>query len=222
MPAPELIDPDLYARDGYPHETWTRLRNSAPAYYYEGPDYPFWALTRHVDIVHVSRNPRLFSNRRRFQIAVGADFGSDDAREPETMIHMDPPKHQQYRELLARRFTPRAMRAIEQDIAAIAWMLDLPRADWPQLYSWANAVIGATDPEYQRPGETAHETRLRASTELYAYFGELTADRAHSQRDDLVSVLSRAEINGERLATHELVSYCLLLVAAGTETTAMD
>jgi cholest-4-en-3-one 26-monooxygenase len=251
LAGPELIDPDLYARDGYPHETWTRLRNTAPAYYFEGPDYPFWALTRHADIVHVSRHPKLFSNRPRFQIAVGADFGSDDAREPETMIHMDPPKHQQYREILARRFTPRAMRAIENDIAAIArdivdelaaegtegecdfveriagplplaaiaWMLDLPRADWPQLYSWANAVVGATDPEYQRPGETAHETRLRASTELYAYFGELTSDRARSQRDDLVSVLARAQIDGERLATHELVSYCLLLVAAGAETT---
>jgi cholest-4-en-3-one 26-monooxygenase len=247
----ELIDPDLYARNGYPHESWTRLRREAPVYYFEGPDYPFWALSRHKDIVEVSRQPQLFSNRPRFQIVVGADYGSNDEREPETMIHMDPPQHRQFRELLARRFTPREMRTIEPEVAllareiidelvtegiegecdfveriagplplaVIAWMLDLPRADWPKLYDWANAVVGATDPDYQRPGETAHETRLRASTEIYEYFGELTEERRKARGEDLVSVLTRAEIDGSRLSPHQLVSYCLFLVAGGTETT---
>jgi cholest-4-en-3-one 26-monooxygenase len=247
----ELIDPDFYAREGYPHETWSRLRREAPVHYFEGPDYPFWVLSRHKDIVEVSRQPELFSNRPRFQIVVGADYASDDAREPETMIHMDPPEHRQFRDLLARRFTPRAMRNIEPEVAllareivdevaargiegecdfvemiaaplplaVIAWMLDLPRSDWKSLYDWANAVVGATDPQYQKPGESAHETRLRASSELYAYFGDLTKDRAQRGGDDLVSVLARAEVEGAPLTPHQLVSYCLFLVAGGTETT---
>lgn len=117
---PELIDPDLYARDGYPHHTWSLLRRAAPVYYFEGPEYPFWALTRYEHIVEVSRQPGLYSNRPRLQIVVGADYASEDQREPETIIHMDPPEHRHYRELLARRFTPRAMRAIEPEVALLA------------------------------------------------------------------------------------------------------
>jgi len=248
---PELIDPDLYARDGYPHETFKRLRNESPAHYFEGPDYPFWALTRHEDIVEVSRNPLIYSNQPRFQIVVGADYGSEDDREPETMIHMDPPLHRQFREILSGRFTPGALRALEEGmanlarevvdrleadaregecdfveriaaplpLAAVAWLLDLPRKDWMDLYHWSNAVVGATDPEYQQAGESAHETRLRASTEIYGYFHELTDERRKAETDDLVSVLARATVGGAPLTPHQLVSYCLFLVVGGTETT---
>ncbi|MBW2361755.1 MAG: cytochrome P450 [Deltaproteobacteria bacterium] len=251
LAGPELIDPALYARDGYPHETWTRLRREAPVYHFEGPDYPFWALSRQKEIVEVSRQPYLFSNRPRFQIMVGADYGSADDREPETIIHMDPPRHHRYRDLLRRRFTPRAVQGLESAIAAIAresldglaaeglegecdaveriasplpmgviaWMLDVPRADWPQLQQWTDSVVGATDPEYQRPGESAHETRLRASNELYEYFADLAKERRQGDGDDLVSVLARAEVDGAPLTTRELLSYFLFLVAGGTETT---
>jgi cholest-4-en-3-one 26-monooxygenase len=247
----ELIDPELYARNGYPFETWDRLRREAPVLYFEGPDYPFWVLTRHQDIVETSRQPEIFSNQPRFQIMVGADYGSDDAREPETMIHMDPPQHRQFRELLARRFTPREMRRIESQmsdlareiidglaetglegecdfvekiaaplpLAAVAWLLDLPRSDWMDLYHWSNAVVGATDPEYQKPGESAHATRMRASANIYDYFYALIEDRRKRVGDDLVSLLTRAQVDGDALTPHQLVSYCLFLVAGGTETT---
>jgi len=247
----ELIDPALYARDGYPHETWSRLRREAPVYRYEAHDYPFWVLSRRAEIVEVSRQPDRFSSRPRFQIMVGADFASDDTREPETIIQMDPPRHRVFRKLLSHRFTPRALRAAEPEVAAIArgifdalaeraqegecdfvkqiaaplpiaviaWLLDVPRADWPQLFDWTNAVVGATDPEYRKPGEGAHETRLRASNELYDYFGELSKERRQGGGDDLVSVLARAEVDGAPLTPHELASYYLLLVVGGNETT---
>ncbi len=254
-PAPlagaELIDPARYAQDGYPHATWSRLRREAPVHRFEDFEYPFWVLSRAREIVQVSRQPQRFSNRPRFQIVAGADYASEDEREPETIIQMDPPRNRRYRELLARRFTPRALRRVEAEvgaiarelldalaaeasagecdfvariaaplpIAVIAWLLDLPRADWKQLYDWTNSVVSATDPAYQRPGEDARETRLRASSELYAYFGELAAQRRQRDGDDLVSALARAEVEGGPLAPRELVSYYLLLVAAGNETT---
>ena len=120
LAGPELIDPDIYASEGYPHETWSRLRERAPVYRFEGPDYPFWAITRHADIVDVSRRPIVFSNIPRFQIVVGADYASDDAREPETMIHMDPPRHRQYRDLLAKVLKPIAMRESKFNVAEMS------------------------------------------------------------------------------------------------------
>jgi cytochrome P450 len=98
-------------------------------------------------------------------------------------------------------------------------MLDVPRADWPRLQAWTDAVVGATDPEYQKAGDSAHETRLRASDELYQYFADLAKERRQGDGDDLVSVLVRAEIDGAPLSARELLSYFLFLVAGGTETT---
>ena len=248
---PELIDPACYARDGYPYETFKRLRDEAPVYWYGEHELPFWAITRHADIIEISRQPELFSNLPHFQIVVGAEHGSADSREPETIIQMDPPRHRQYRELVSRRFTPRALghveaalepivdevlSAIESEaregeidlveriaapfpMAVISWLLDVPREDWPDLYEWSCAVVTPSDPEYQSEGESAHEVRLRASQSLYAYFGKLAEQRRNGDADDLVSLLARAEVDGEPIEPHILVSYYLLLIVAGNETT---
>lgn len=247
----EMMDPAVYAREGYPHASWTRLRRESPVHRYESFEFPFWLLSRRAEIVEVSRQPELYSNHPRFQIVAGSDFASGDAREPETIIHMDPPRHRVYRDLISRRFTPRALASVKTQvfeiarslldklaeeategdidfvariaaplpIAVIARLLDVPETDWPQLFDWTNAIVAPADREYQRPGESAHETRLRASNELYCYFGELAAQRRKGDGDDLVSLLARAEVSGAPLAHHELVSYYLLLVAAGNETT---
>jgi len=116
---PEIIDPACYARDGYPHETFRRLRDEAPVYWYGENALPFWAITRHADIIEISRQPELFSNLPHFQIVVGAEFGDSDHREPETIIQMDPPRHRRYRELVSRRFTPRALRHVEAALGPI-------------------------------------------------------------------------------------------------------
>ena len=248
---PELIDPAYYARDGYPYETFKRLRDEAPVYWYGEHELPFWAITRHADIVEISRQPELFSNLPHFQIVVGAEHGSADDREPETIIQMDPPRHRQYRDLVSRRFTPRALGYVEAALepivdevlsaleseasegeidlveriaapfpmAVISWLLDVPREDWPDLYEWSCAVVTPSDPEYQAGGESAHEVRLRASQSLYEYFGKLAEQRRNGDGDDLVSLLARAEVDGEPIEPHILVSYYLLLIVAGNETT---
>ena len=212
---------------------------------------PNWAITRHRDIVEICRNPELFSNLPHFQINIDAPFGSADAREPETIIQMDPPKHRRFRELISHRFTPRALQSVEAALdpiadevidaleveartgecdfverlatpfpmAVIAWLLELPRSDWPLLFEWTNGVAAPNEPEYQRGGETAHETRLRCSSSLYDYFGVLARERETGDADDLVSLLARARVDGEPLSPHILASYYMLLVVAGNETT---
>src|SRR5262245_4588896 len=59
----DLVDPARYARDGYPHAVWTRLRAEVPVALISPPGYePFWAITKHADIVQVSKQPLRFSN----------------------------------------------------------------------------------------------------------------------------------------------------------------
>jgi cholest-4-en-3-one 26-monooxygenase len=57
----DIINPDLYVQRGYPYEEWALLRKEAPVFRYERPAVePFWAITRHADLVNVSRQPVLF------------------------------------------------------------------------------------------------------------------------------------------------------------------
>jgi cholest-4-en-3-one 26-monooxygenase len=244
----DLVDPARYARDGYPHAVWTRLRAEAPVAYFAPPGYrPFWAITKHADIVEIASQPLRFSS------AHGIILGLVDAvaAPSEMIVALDPPRHGPLRRVASPRFTPRAIRARRAEveriaeeildqaatgeaegecdfveriaaplpIGVIAWMLGVPRADWALLFRWTNEVIGKDDPEYRRPGETPVQTMLRARGELRAYFEHLIEDRRRDPQDDLVSELVCATIDETPLTDEQLVSYCELIVEAGNETT---
>ena len=79
MDPDEIIDPGHFARHGYPHAAWRRLRREAPVSRWERHTPPFWALVRHADIVAVSRQPQRFSSAERFQYVPEAEeFGAID------------------------------------------------------------------------------------------------------------------------------------------------
>lgn len=244
----DLVDPARYARDGCPHAAWTRLRAEDPVAWVEPPGHrPFWAITRHADVVPIASQPRRFSS------AHGIVLGSMSPTPiPSQMIVLlDPPRHGPVRRVASRRFTPRAVRAQHAEveritaelleraatagattecdfverfaaplpIAVIAWMLGVPRCDRGQLFLWTNEVIGKDDPEYRRPGETPAQTIRRARGELHAYFARLLELRRREPGDDLVSELVHAEIDGRPLTQEQLLAYCELMVEAGNETT---
>jgi cholest-4-en-3-one 26-monooxygenase len=244
----DLVDPERYARRGYPHEVWTRLRAEAPVAYIEAPGYePFWAITKHVDVLEISRQPLRFSSAPGIMLRpAGVVFPPS-----EMVVLLDPPRHGPMRRLANARFMPRAVRSRRDDIeriavgivddaitadaageldfveriaapfplGVIAWLLGVPRDDWELMFRLTNEVIGKDDPEYRRPGETPGQTSKRARGELHAYFDRLIAERRSDLREDLVSELIRAEIEGQPLTAEQLVSYCELLVEAGNETT---
>jgi cytochrome P450 len=104
---------------GYPHHVWTRLRREDPVHWYdrtEGP--PFWAVTRHADIVAVSKQPEKFLNGPLLVIPHEPGV-RDDPRFPPTLIQLDPPKHGLYRQIVSKRFTPRHLRSMHADIERI-------------------------------------------------------------------------------------------------------
>jgi cytochrome P450 len=114
----DLVDPVRYARDGYPHATWTRLRAEAPVAYVEAPGYePFWAITKHADVLAVSAQPLRFSNARGITLA---RQGASPPPPSEILVMLDPPKHGPMRRLITGRFTPKAVRARRTDLDRLA------------------------------------------------------------------------------------------------------
>lgn len=244
----ELVDAGRYAREGYPNEIWTRLRAEEPVARCEAPGYePWWAITKHADILEISKQPLRFSSEQGITLRPsGVVFPPS-----EMVVMLDPPRHGPVRRVVNRRFTPRAVRDASGDIeqiavdildeaapagtegeldfveriaapfplAVIAWLLGVPSDDWEHLFRWTNEVIGKDDPEYRREGETPGQTSRRARGELHAYFRDLIERRRHDPRDDLVSELVQGRIDDAPLTEEQLVAYCELLVEAGNETT---
>ncbi|HEY8480633.1 MAG TPA: cytochrome P450, partial [Spirillospora sp.] len=194
----ELVDPGAYEQGGVPHDQLAWLREHEPVYRHHGdPDRgypPFWAVTRHEDVVHVSRHPELFSSWRRLALF-------DEPEEEQLvlqrmmMLNQDPPEHTRKRSLVNRGFTPRAIAALEdhirdicrrlvaetlergdeadfvRDLAAplplyvICELLGAPPQDREKIFHWSNTLIGGDDPEFQRTPEEGQA----AAAELYAY-----------------------------------------------------
>lgn len=243
-----LLDPEYYAKNGYPFERWNVLRKEDPVHLVEDWDGPpFWALTRQAEIIEVSKTPAVFSNVPRGNMEPG---GKDPTESTRNLLKMDPPEHQAYRSIVSRKFTPAAMSRIYENVDeftrqvfkrvathgevrdiefvenvsaripiwVIAEMLGISRDDWEQLYIWTNQVVGASDAEYQE-GRTEEETRNDGLAKMFEYFSKLSEERLHNRQDDLISDLVHAEIDGKRLETLELMSYYVTLLTAGNETT---
>ncbi len=239
----DLTNPDAFVA-GVPHEWFTRLRRESPVYWHpEADGSGFWAVTGYDEFVTVNRDPQTYSSSR------GAVFLWDipeDALEQQRllMLNMDPPLHTRYRLLINKGFTPRMVSALEDtmrgrtreildrvaergecdfvvDVAAelplqvIADLMGVPQEDRHKLFDWSNRMIGGNDPEY---GLTEEDTAI-ASMELYAYAAELADQKRANPSDDLISVLSQAEVDGERLSGLEIDLFFLLLSVAGNETT---
>ncbi len=241
----DFITPEKYQRDGYPHPEWTWLRNNDPDHWTES-DYcdPFWAVTKHADIVAIGKNPKDWIIEPRIAV-----FTKDAPQEniERHLLTMDPPDHGRYRNIISKWFTPRTVKVWEPKveritrrvldeagakgeidfvadvsapitIAVIALMLGVPEEDWHLLFRWTNEIIASEDPEFQR-GRTSVETSDAARGELFLYFKELSDKRRNDPKDDILSAVVQGQIDGAPLNDIELLSYYFLLVVAGNETT---
>jgi cytochrome P450 len=123
----EFVDPHAYARSGYPHATWTRLRRESPVHWCEPAQVmPFWAVTRHAQICAVSKRPALFQSAKGIvpatrevaeRIARGEKSPFDLMR---TIITMDPPEHRKLRKVASPWFSPRALDRLAPVVEASA------------------------------------------------------------------------------------------------------
>jgi len=124
MPEPpldslDIIRHDTYRDHGYPHAAWARLRREDPVHWNDRHVVnPFWAVTKHADIVWISRQPGLFRNGPR--LAVFPEFAPPEGEAPiRHLLNMDPPDHARFRKLASHRFTPRGLQRMRRDIETI-------------------------------------------------------------------------------------------------------
>jgi cytochrome P450 len=220
-----------------PYPTYRLLRDEDPVYRAAQTDT--WVLSRHHDVQTALLDHDSYSSVDSvFPTPPGSDFVQSLLP---MMILMDPPRHNQLRALVSRAFTPRRISALNdgieqlaQDLVArlhegsadfvvdfagllptmvIADLLGVPREDRDQFRQWSTMLVQA-DPTH---GQTAEA--LSAMASMYGYFTDFLADRRRSPRQDLMSALVSAEIDGVHLTDEELLGFCALLLLAGTETT---
>jgi cholest-4-en-3-one 26-monooxygenase len=232
----DLLDSTVFAKR-VPHEWFAFLRKNAPVWWQEEQDGPgFWAVTTHAEATLVNRDYEHFSSGRKATYLW--DMSEDDlAQQQLIMLNMDPPLHTRYRRLVNKGFTPRMVNQLHErihvatdviidnvietgsadfvtDIAAelplvvIAELLGVPNDDRHRMFD-------SDDLAYQTAGEAAQ----MASMELYAYASELFGKKRIDPHDDLMSVLTQVDIEGEQLSSFELELFFLLLTVAGNETT---
>lgn len=124
LEALDVISARLYGEHGYPHEAWTRLRRESPVHWSQPEGYrPFWAITKHADIIEVSSQPEIFRSAGRFILFPEAAnaFGPSMEDEPplRMLVNMDPPEHRDYRKLVSSWFTPRGIERLRVRLEAI-------------------------------------------------------------------------------------------------------
>ncbi|MBW2389777.1 MAG: cytochrome P450, partial [Deltaproteobacteria bacterium] len=104
-------------------------------------------------------------------------------------------------------------------IAVIAWMLGLPREDWNLLFDWTNRIIGAGDPDFAVEGKTPDVAARETMTELFMYFTKMVEEKKKNPGDDLVTLFTQMEVDGKPLPPMDVLTWCLIIVIAGNETT---
>jgi cholest-4-en-3-one 26-monooxygenase len=230
---------------GVPHDQFDRMRKEAPVCWHpEENDTGFWALTKHADVKAVSHDSATFSSELGGTFIPTADEEALASLRL-TILMMDPPKHHRYRRLVSKGFTPRMITQLVEDIERrsaavidevcekgeaefveeiaaqvpvqiICQMIGLEPEVWPRMITLSNNLIGARDdPDYQ---EIAGGPEM-ASMEVYMMCDEVAADRRQNPRDDIMTALVHAEIDGERLTDAELNLFFITLIVAGNETT---
>ncbi|WP_321163503.1 MULTISPECIES: cytochrome P450 [unclassified Nocardioides] len=203
----------------------------------------YWALTKHEDIAAVSKNSKSFSTAKQGAIIRFAPDMTPEQIDLQgvMLINQDPPDHTKLRQVISRGFTPRAIAALHdaleerarrivadaaakgsgnfvEDIAAelplqaIAELMGVPQEDRGKLFDWSNQMLSYDDPEIEGDAEAA-------SIEILMYAAGLADERRRNPKDDIVTKLITADVNGHALTDDEFGFFVILLAVAGNETT---
>jgi cytochrome P450 family 142 subfamily A polypeptide 1 len=231
----DLLDGDFYVDDPYAAYRWMRAR--APLYW--DATNELWGVSRYDDIVDVERRKDVFVNSDQAKGGYRPNIPADPA-----IIGLDDPLHHVRRNLVSRRFTPRAVAAREDhvrdsvralidavdanggtaeivdELAAplpamtIAWLLGFPEDRWPDLKDWSERTTALGGGP-----RYFNDDGMVAAMEFAQAASELHAEKRRCPADDIMTIWARASVDGEPLSVDTVISDCLLLLDGGAETT---
>ncbi len=216
-------------------ERLAELRADAPV---QQVDDDVFTVARYDEVRAISRHPTDFCSSRGVLVNDPLRFAPADMSG--SVLHMDPPDHAEYRKLVNREFTPRGVSGLEARIRelavevldavvpdeavdfvgavaapfpvqVIAELLGVGDADRGDFRRWSDAMIEAPD--------TKDPAVFALAGELWRFLDEQLRERAAAPRDDLMSMLVHAEVQGHRLSHAEARMFCVSLLVAGNETT---
>jgi cytochrome P450 len=218
-----------------PYPVYRALRDEEPAHYSD--KLGFWVLSRYDDVLSAVQDVETYSSAGA--LSIGAPKEVLD--QIPMMMLLDPPRHHQLRALVNRAFTPRriaeleprirelARRLVDDFIAdgscdlvskfsgplpttVIAELLGVPAEDGLMFREKTTAIV-------TQDAQGGGEMDFTPAIELMMYMAAAYNERRANPRDDLMSALLAAEIDGEHLAENELLGFAFLLLIAGNETT---
>ncbi|HEY6416648.1 MAG TPA: cytochrome P450 [Acidimicrobiales bacterium] len=230
----QLMSPEL-ARN--PQPTYTALRAGSPVMRVDGVGV---VVSSRAGVEEVLRNPAVFSSNMSAH-----DLKN---RRPLIPLQVDPPAHRTYRKLLDPLFAPQRMLALEVPVVQLVndlidafvdddeidfvtqfsvpfpsqvflTLFGLPLTDLPTFLRMKDGVIRpdhVVGHEFGHPETEAHQRRTADS--IYAYFERVLDECEGERRDDLLSHLLHAEVDGDRLTREDIVDICFLLLIAGLDT----
>ena len=198
-----LADPRAYADEPKLHAALAHLRANAPVTWVEAAPYrPFWAITKHADVMAIERANTIFTNSPRPVLMTAEADELQASVGVSKLINMDDPQHRVVRAIGADWFRPKAMRALKvrvdelakkyvdkmlaagtecdfvQEVAVnyplyvIMSLLGLPESDFPRMLQLTQELFGNDDDEFQRG--TSSEDNMAALLDMFAYFNALT------------------------------------------------
>lgn len=240
----DLSDHDAFL-EAVPHAAFAELRASDPVHWNPEPDGPgFWAVTRYEDIRTVHRDVETYSSE------LGGtwleDLDPDQIKARKSMIDMDPPRHDELRGLIARRFTPRAVGVWENQVRTVtrevldlalpkgefdfvreisseipmqvfAEILGVPHDERRVIVELGDRLLGNQDPEYRVPVEDSHRNLPFSSPAALEMFEFGRRLAAARRKEPRDDIITQLAF--EPLNQQEFDTYFLLLAAAGNETT---
>ena len=214
--------------------------------YSKTSDGGYWAVTTQEHLDFISKNPQIFSSQAKGAMAMDPDDGVIQLDPGDNMLTMDPPKHLKYRRIVRNAFTPAVVEsyaprfkeltrdivakilpkgkcefveevAAELPLIAICEILGVPVKDRKQFFKWSNTMIGSDDPDYA----TAPEEAGVSMGELWNYADKIMEQHQDKpiQKNNVVSILLNANVDGECLEPKDFRTFMMLLVVAGNETT---
>ena len=237
------LDPFSPALRADPYPVLREIRERDPVHWMETARG--WLITRYDDVSSLLRDPRSSADRSPMSVDAAWRRGSgSQAWLENSLLGLDPPAHTRLRQLVNRAFTPRVVEPMRDRIEAItdelldaaagdgrmdviadlaeplpvrviAELLGVPEDDQARFPPWSRALGGMFDIAFEK---ATIEAADHAVTEMRDYFRPLLEARRREPRDDLLTALVQAEERGDQLTEDELYSFCIILLAAGHET----